>query len=494
MSIARRSITSTAWNIAGNVTNMAVFFARSVLLARLLPVEIFGVYALADSIVTLSVTIPNFGMGGAYLHRAPETQEEEQAAAVHFTLKLIFILVWASLLIAGAFIFSTGETRLALLVITVTTAGIELAQTPRLILSRRVVHRRLALLNAINAILTTVVALVLAWQGITLWALLSTNIATLALTVVLLYLWRPVWRPRWLWLPETMRYYLRFGSRNFLAISLLKALDRVDDLWVGIYLGKEPLGFYSKAYSFATYPRSILAAPINAVAGGTYAELKQDKKRLSKAFFRTNALLVRSGFFLAGVLALIAPEFIRLLLGEKWLPMLDAFRLMLIFTLFDPIKTTVANLFIAIGEPEQVVQARLVQLAVLVVGLFLLGLTWGIAGVAVAVDAMLFVGIALLLWKAHSYVDFSIRRLFAVPLLALIAGIVVARGALTIPGILGSDWRTGAVKIAVFSVIYGATLLLLERDQIPMLLSLIKQVLPGHRPTTPSRVQPKNTG
>jgi O-antigen/teichoic acid export membrane protein len=481
VNLFRRSVSSTAWNVVSNGIQMVVFFGRSVLLARMLPPQVFGIYALADSIVTLTITLPNFGMGGAFLHRSSETQDEQHAAATHFTLKLLFVLLWLGLVALGAFLFTTDETRMALLLIAGTTAGVELAQTPRLILTRRVVHRRLALLNALNALLTTLVALGLAWQGATLWALLSTNIVNLVVAWTVLYVWKPVWRPRWSWSPATIRYYLRFGSRNFLASVLLKALDRVDDLWTGIYLGDTPLGFYSKAYSFATYPRSILAAPLGSVAAGTYAELKEDRKRLSKAFFRTNALLVRSGFFLAGILALIAPEFIRLLLTEKWLPMLDAFRLMLVFTLLDPIKTTVANLFIAVGKPEQVIQARLVQLTVLLLGLFVLGPILGIAGVALAVNVMLVAGITLLLLKARPYVDFSIRRLFAAPAVALIIAALAAWAVVTLRLIPGSDWWTGGVKIVIFSALYLSTLLLLERKDAEIVMNLLRELWPKRK-------------
>lgn len=478
MSLARRSITSTAWNVIANLTNVIVLFVRSILLARLLPVDVFGVYALAGSIVAMTVIVANFGMGGAFLYRAPETRDEEQAAAAHFTLKLIFVSIWAVLMVVGAMVFTSGQLRTALLLLALTTGVTGMGQTPQLILTRRVVHRRLALLLSLKAIVSTLVALALAWQGATLWALLSTDIVGLLLTFVLLYVWRPVWRPRLSWSPPTMRYFLRFGSRNFLGVVLLRALDRVDDLWTGVYLGDVAMGFYSRAYRFATYPRTILSAPVNTVAGGTYAELKGNRKRLSQAFFRTNALLIRSGFFLAGLLALIAPEFIRLLLTAKWLPMLDAFRLMLVFTLLDPIKVTVGNLFIAVGRPEQVVQARLLQLAVLVVGLLVLGPLWGISGVALAVDVMLVVGMALLFWKAREHVDFSARSLFAVPALALVVGMIVARASILIPGVLGSDWRTGGVKTIVFGIIYAAIVLLLERDQIPMLLNAFRQLRP----------------
>ncbi|MBN1483080.1 MAG: oligosaccharide flippase family protein [Chloroflexia bacterium] len=466
-SLSQRTISSASWNIASSAVQVLVGVARTWLLARWLPVYVFGIYAFGISVVNLSGVVPNFGMGGAFLHRDPETEHEEETARAHFTLKLIFTLAWAALLAIFALLFTEGETRTALLLLTLTGSGNHLTQTPRLILMRRVVHRRLALIQLVDVLLCAAVALGLARGGATLWALLATDIVTMVLNIVMLYFWRPVWRPRLEWVPQRIRYFLRFGSRNVLAVVLMNALDRVDDLWTGIFLGKgDPLGFYSRAYTFATYPSKILATPINTVAGGTYAELKGSRQRLSRAFFRTNAFLVRSGFYLAGLLALIAPEFIRLGLGEKWTPMVNTFRLMLLFTLFDPIKATVANLFIAAGEPEKVVKVRSIQLLILLVGLFSLGFWLGIEGVALAVDLMLVVGIIMLLALARAHVDFSPRRMFAFPALALVLALALAYGTSILPAVAGSDWRTGIVKTVVFSLVYGGMLLALERRQI----------------------------
>lgn len=463
MNLARRTVASISWNMASNTISVVVLFGRSVLLARWLPVEVFGVYAYATAIVRLSIIATGFGMESAFLHRAPETENEGQAAAVHFTLKLIFTLTWAAFLIIGAFTLTSGPTRLALLALTLAVGGIHLAQTPRLILTRRVQHRRLAVLDLVNTLLTTAAALWLAWQGAALWALLVTDLVTLLLTLIFFYGWRPVWRPRLAWSPAVVRYYLRFGSHSFLASVLLRVLDRVDDLWTGFYLGQEALGFYSRAYAFATYPHQVLAAPVDLVAGGTYAELKADRLRLSKAFFRVNAFLVRTGFFLAGALTLAAPEFIRLVLGEKWLPMLNTFRLMLIFTLLDPIKVTTGYLFFAVGKPQHLSRVQLGQLLVILVGLYGLGPRLGITGVALAVDAMMVTGIALLLWQARAHVSFSPGRLFGVPSLALILGILLTAGVLALPGAAGTDWQTGLVKVVAFSLTYGVVLFIFER-------------------------------
>lgn len=476
MSLAKRSIASATWNIVASIVTVVVMFLRYVILARLLPVEVFGVYSLAGSVVLLSSVVPSFGMAGAFLHRAPETEDEGEAAAVHFTLKLLLTLIWAAFLAGATLLFASGETRTALLLLTLTGAGNELAQTPRLILTRRVMHRRLALIQVLNAFLTSLVALSLAWGGATLWALLATDVVTLTLTLVALYVWRPVWRPRVVWSPSAVRYFLRFGSQNFLSALLLKALDRTDDLWTGVSLGKAPLGYYSRAYRFATYPRQFLAAPINKVVRGTYSELKGDRLRLSQAFFRINAFLVRSGFFLAGLLALVAPEFIRLLLTKKWLPMLEAFRLMLVFTLLDPIKISISYVFVAVGRPERVVRARAVQFVILLAGLFSLGYWQGIAGVALAVDLMLVVGIGLMLWWVRDHVDFSVVKLFLAPGLALALGLLFGRGVIELPGVKGSDWRTAILKGIVFAVVYGAVWLTMERHWIPEVFRFLRRL------------------
>jgi O-antigen/teichoic acid export membrane protein len=57
---------------------------------------------------------------------------------------------------------------------------------------------------------------------------------------------------------------------------------------------------------------------------------------------------MRAGFLFSGVLVLVTPEFVRILLGDRWLPMVTAFRLMTIYALLDPLLLTAGNLLTAI--------------------------------------------------------------------------------------------------------------------------------------------------
>ncbi|MFH1176893.1 MAG: oligosaccharide flippase family protein [Acidobacteriota bacterium] len=461
--LASRAAASLAWRLSASFGATAVLVVRSVLLARWLPVEVFGVYALAASVIALTGVVASFGLGSALLHRCSETADEAAAAATHFTLTGLLTLAWAAMLALAALLSPAGELRTALAVLTLAAACTHLTATAHALLLRRVEHGRLAALNLADALLTTVVALALAAHGATLWALLTTDLVRAAATVVILCLWRPFWRPRLRLVASEVRYFLRFGARGMAAGLLQAALDRLDNLWTAASLGAQALGLYSRAFTFASYPRIIVAAPVQAIAAGAYAELKADRRGLSQAFFRSNALLARGGFLLAGLLAVAAQELISVLIGTKWLPMLLAFRLLLVFALLDPIKQTVSQLFVAVGQPGVLVATRLIQLAVMAAGLLSLGPWLGIAGVSLAVTAMQVAGLAVLLVRARRHVDFSPARLFGAPAVALVVAMLAGQGAASV--VAGAPPLVAATKCAAFLLSYCLALLALERRQ-----------------------------
>ena len=236
-SIIQRSFNSVSWNFISHIVRLVVSFTRTCILARLLPVGVFGIYGLSTSLVSLTSVVASFGMAGAFIHRAPETENEDLTAAVHFTIKFCFTLIWLTIITTCILFFASGEMKTPLLVISITTGGIHLTQTPILILNRRVMHRRLALLSLCHDLISTPIVLFLAFKGFSLWALLSLNIIEICLNILLLYIWKPVWRPRFAWSHQIVRYFLKFGSRNFLAVALLRALNKIYQLWIGFFQG-----------------------------------------------------------------------------------------------------------------------------------------------------------------------------------------------------------------------------------------------------------------
>lgn len=464
--LAQRSIRSVTWISLANMIALPVNFIQSVLLARLLPVAYFGVFAGMSSIIALSGIFFEFGLGNAFLHRSQDTIDEDQAVSVLFTLRLFFDTLWLIAFLTFGFLTLTDLNRLAFSVLLVSGYFNRLTLTPRLLLARQVQHRRLALLDLVVNISTTVISLLIAFLSHSIWALLISSVISAFLGIVGIYFIKPVWKPRLVYSKSAFRYFLSFGSRNLVNSVLEAAIENIDNLWTGYFLGNQWLGYYSRAYRFAIYPRIILAAPINSVALGTFAELKSDRRRLSRAFFQSNAFLIRTGFLFAGWLAVIAPQLIRLLIGERWMPMLEAFRLLLIFSLLDPIKVTVSSVLVSMGVPEKITIVRSVQLGVMVIGLLTLGFQFQIEGVALSVDLMIVVGTALSLWMVRKYIDVSYLKLFAAPAISLAAGIGLAVLFTTILDSHGSDlWSAIGISL-FFGGGYLVVLFLLEGKQI----------------------------
>lgn len=479
-SLSNRSINSIKWNSLSNIINILVSFVQTIVLARLLPVESFGIISGAASIVILASSISGFGMSAAFNYRSDETEDLEHISSVHFTLQLVINLIWTtSMLIIGFFLLDRSNEGFltAFIVLTLSKFGLNIFNTHRMILARLVEHRRLALIKIFDVVISFIVSTILAILGEPIWSLLSIYIVTVIVNLIMLCIFKPYWHPKFKWSKTTVKYLLTFGSKQVVSRLLLDALDRVDEIWVNFFLGSKQLGFYSKAYSFAGYPASVVANPINSVTNGTYAEIAHDKKQLSDIFHKFNSFLLRSGFYFGGLLILIAPEFIMVLFGEKWMPMVMTFRLMLPFTLFDPMQQSLSQVIIAVGKPEIIVKIRTIQLVVMIGGLFLLGNLLNIEGIALAVDIMMVVGTILILLNAKQFVEFSIMKLFKIPFVALTIGMTV--GFIFDLLFLSdfSDIISLIVKTIIYSVIYFGFLILFDKKEMRIFKILAKKFI-----------------
>ena len=464
MSLLTRSLSSIRWNTFGGISKNIIILVQTIILARLLPVDVFGAYGLALAIVRVSVRVSSFGMDGAFIHRTRETEDIEQASSVYFSLLSLFTLAWAIVLFIGTFLFSKGDVQITLFWLIVIIGLQQLSSSPRLILRRKVAHKRLAIIDFLDAVLSAIISVFLAAQNLYLLSLISINIVTLGVSFIGLLLWHPVWKIKFSWENALVKYYISFGYKSFLSGILYELIDRIDDIWVGFFLNNYSLGIYSRAFSFATYPRKLIADPINRVALGYYAELKNKPKQLAQAFFYSNGVIIRVGFLFAGLLALVAPEFIVILLGEKWLPMLSVFRLMLLFTLLSPLEITTSHLFVGIGVPSEMVKARTVQVISLTIGLFSLGFILGIEGVALTIGLTSLIGISFMFIKARKYISFSIKKLFLFPALSFIFSIFMTLGVLHTFHINTIDIISGIIKAGSFTVTYLILILLSDKD------------------------------
>ena len=448
------------------MVTLVLGFVRSVLLARLLLPEHFGVMALAMFFLSLTTQVQRFGLGKAFIHRQDDSPAHLSTfASLHLGLTVIAVVIS---LLAAPILAQLYPEQPGLAPILVTLAIFELLKAfnavPQIILRKGLHFRRLAALDVASSLAMTVVAPTIAWLGGGIWALVAEKATGILVSTAGLWLYHRPWRPVLGLDKKLIRWYFGFGTSIFVNSNLTLLLDQFDDFWIGTFLGATALGLYSRAYEFARYPRRVLSGPIVQVLFPAFAQLQDDRLRLSKAFYRACSLIVRAGFLLFGVFALVVPEFIRIFLGEKWLAMSVTFQLMLVYTLLDPLISVCGNLLTAVGQPKVNTRIQLARTIIFIPTTITLAYFYGINGVAVAADIMLVAGIALWLQQAKQFVDFSLRRMFLVPTLSLgLGGIAALR--LTAYVAWPGDWASLLGKGMVTALVYLGISFALERQE-----------------------------
>ncbi len=483
--IARHTVRGSFYSVAASAITIGLGFARATLMARLLAdnPEYFGVTTLALFFLGLASQMGTIGVNSAFIQ---QKETEERSRATYFTLSLV--LTVGSMLLLAVFlplISSYYKEMPQLGTVLLAYIGVELLRsfnsTQTTMMSKDLAFGRLSLVDVISSITMTLVGPGLAWLGAGVWSIVGERASgALARGVMIGLVYRP-WRPQLAWDRQRVRRFWDFGVKVWWSTNLTFLLDRFDDFWIGTLpsLGAISLGYYSRAYEFARYPRRVIANPLLSVFFPTFAHIQDDRLKLSRAFFRATSLMVRTGALFSLIFILTAPEFIRIFLGEKWLPMLLTFQLMIVYTLLDPLSLAAQNLLMATGHPDRVLRVRIAQALVFVPAVIGLAGLWGIEGVALAANLMILIGAVLLFRQIHGVVDYSDRTLWLWPLIGVLitGGVVMALSPLWAGMRL---WAAFVVKLFVIPTLFGLLLWITEKDQLivgwRMVWSLLKPV------------------
>jgi O-antigen/teichoic acid export membrane protein len=195
---------------------------------------------------------------------------------------------------------------------------------------------------------------------------------------------RAGWPLRLGWDRAALADLLGLGAGLTLKRVINYAAANVDYAVIGRRLGPADLGYYTRAYGLITMPLHQFSRVIMSVLFPAFSRIQGDDTRLIAGYSKVvTATAIASFPFLAG-LALVAPSFINVVYGEKWLPTVLPLTIMCVAGMMKSVSTFVGAIADAKGQVKREVKRQLIYLAVLVAGT-IAGSRYGTAGVAVAV-------------------------------------------------------------------------------------------------------------
>jgi PST family polysaccharide transporter len=392
---ASRAVRGVAYVLVSSYTNMGMGFVTTILLTRLLAPEDFGAVALGAFLLGLLDVRTKLGLDYAFMHRQPTT---EDLVGSHLSLQLG--LAGLGLALAGAvrpLLLALGYSpQVASAVLILALVGLLEAggTTARNLLEKDLRFGRSTpvVTGALAASYAT--SIVLAWRGFGYVSLLVGNAVNAGLGTLGFWLFAGA-RPRLRLERSTLLFLLRYGAALALGSYATIFVLQFDNFLVGTLVGVATLGYYERAYKVAQWPTGLVTHIVARVSLPFYARLQGDPPRLARAFGMTLWLIAAVALPLALAIFATAPDFVRLLFGEAWLPTALYLRFLVAYSVIRPLLDDAGALFVAPGHPEKATAVQVAQAAALIATATPLTLAFQARGTAVGVGLAFLVGVAL---------------------------------------------------------------------------------------------------
>lgn len=381
-SLRREAFSATRWSMVGIISRQGVRFLFTLILARVIGPDEFGVAAQALIVVTFITLFLDQGIGAALVQRKQLTGGVIGAA---FTLNVSTTLLAAAgtFLLAGtlAAFFRTDAlvAVMHLLALNVLAMGLEVV--PRALLQRHLRFRTVALVELTGSVVGFAAGLVALAISESYWALIihllvADTVCTLLLTVAA---GRHPLIGTWGDFKSLVRFSLQvlgFGLVNYGARN-------ADSILVGRYLGVEPLALYSLAYRTLMVPVVALSQVTNRVALPIYARLQDDRQRAVRAYLESTGLIAVLAFPMMVTTIVLAPVGVPVIFGSAWVGAVVPIQILAVTGMRQSVQSTIGPVLLGHGRADLQLRWGIVSSTVYVLS-FVIGLRWGIVGVAAA--------------------------------------------------------------------------------------------------------------
>lgn len=374
--------------------------------ARLLNPEDFGLVAMATVVTAFIMQFGDLGFASAVIRRK-DCNQEFLSSVFWLTLALGLVLtvfVWSLAPIVGRAYLQPGVSpivqglSIGLLVQAALTV-------PKSLLERDLAFVKLAILEFTALVLGTSVGILCAVLGAGVWSLVINAVAIPSILCLLIWSqlsWRPNRIFHWTEVTSNLGYSLyQTGAMitNFFARN-------ADNALIGRFIGATDLAYYNMAYRLLLFPLQNISAVLIRVLFPVMSKNQDDNAAIRKIHLKYVSYVSLCTFPMMILLGLLAEPIVRVLFGPGWGPVAD---ILVVFSGVGAIQSIAHTgiIYRAKGRTDLMFVWSIVTTLVYV-SAFVIGLGWGIFGVAVGYGIAALILILPGLWLAFRLIDLSL--------------------------------------------------------------------------------------
>ncbi len=464
-----QAVGAALWMAGFRVAQQVLDNLFTLVLVRLLVPADFGLIAMAGVFTAVLNVVSDMGLARAVVQRRDVDQEYSSTAFwANLAMGILLGVIALAVSTPVARLYGEPGVRGVFAVLSLRFVFAGASATAVAMLWRGLGARTLVLRNTISIIAAGVVAIVLALRGAGVWALVAQSLTLFTLRSALLWVstpWRPSLRFSWVKFKDMWG----FGSRILGARIFRFAVVQSDNLLIGRTLGATLLGYYAFAYGMFLAPSIDISHIVAQVSFSTFSRLQEDRPKLRHAFLMVSQYV--SLFALPALLGflLIAHDLVTVAFGAKWLPAVPVLRILLAAALLQIHTALWTSIYSALDRTDWVFKWAFIA-AALYVPAFVIGLRWGIQGVAAGYTLSTLILVPSQLGLVARLVDLRLRD-YLRSLQPLVLACALMAGAVLLVQMLAA--RSGAaplvrlaIAIPVGVVAYLLAVTVLKRELV----------------------------
>jgi O-antigen/teichoic acid export membrane protein len=381
--LKRKSVRGVFFMVGAGGLDFLIRLASTVVLARLLTPNDFGLVAMVISVTGIAEQFSELGLSTATIQsRELSHQQVTNLFWINLGAGCLFCLAICGLAPGIArFYHDAGLVPMTLAISTTFVFGGLMVQHQAL-LSRQMKQGHLAVVRLSASLLSLIVAILLAINNFGVWALAWREVSRAGFVAVGMWL-----SCRWIpGLPRRnakIRGLLSYGSHITLSQFAMACISQLDRFIIGRFFGPSQLGLYRQAQQLILAPIEQLRSPLYSVASPSLSILQADPGRYRRYYQRIAFVIGLPMMPLGLFIAIYGEEITHVLLGPKWIAATAFLRIFGVVAFLKPCLDTTTVVMVTYGLSKRLLTTSLAFNGALAAAMFA-GARWGAEGVALS--------------------------------------------------------------------------------------------------------------
>ncbi len=390
MSINKQTIIkAVAWSFVEKVSAQIVGLALGIILARLLDPHDYGVVGLISIFISISSVFIDAGFANALIRKKDRT-DADLSTAFYFNA-FVGLFCYALLWYCAPYIAKFFNEPILIILVRIVGINIvfnSLGIVQTVLLTVQLNIKIQAYINVITQIIAGLIAVILAYNGMGVYALALLSVLSAGLKTISLWAITK-WHPKSGFNKTSFSYLWGFGSKLLYASLLGTGFSKINSVLIGKFFGVTDLGYYSKASSLNEQVNSTTRGIVQRVSLPILSRYQDNPNILVENYNRILCTMVMFIAPLSAFLSLASSDIIVLLWTEKWANTIFLFQLLIISSIWEPIGQLTLSLFQVVNRTDIILKLEFpkkITYAFLIFIGFLLGIK-GLCAVQILISA-----------------------------------------------------------------------------------------------------------